>query len=54
MWAKKPMDVLIPVANCLQDGVQNNKDINEILSEAIQVAETGMQSTKDLLATKGF
>ena len=50
---KTMMDVLIPVANCLQDGVQNNKDINEILSEAIQVAETGMQSTKDLLATKG-
>ena len=50
---KTMMDVLIPVANCLQDGVQNNKDINEILSEAIQVAEKGMQSTKDLLATKG-
>ena len=50
---KTMMHVLIPVANCLQDGVQNNKDINEILSEAIQVAETGMQSTKDLLATKG-
>ena len=50
---KTMMDVLIPVANCLQDGVQNNKDVNEILSEAIQVAETGMQSTKDLLATKG-
>ena len=50
---KTMMDVLIPVSNCLQDGVQNNKDINEILSEAIQVAETGMQSTKDLLATKG-
>ena len=50
---KTMMDVLIPVANCLQDGVQNNKDINEILSEAVQVAEKGMQSTKDLLATKG-
>ena len=50
---KSMMDVLIPVANCLQDGVQNNKAINEILSEAIQVAEKGMQSTKDLLATKG-
>ena len=50
---KTMMDVLIPVANCLQDGVQKNKDINEILSEAVQVAEKGMQSTKDLLATKG-
>ena len=50
---KTMMDVLIPVANCLQDGVQNNKDINEILTEAVQVAEKGMLSTKDLLATKG-
>ena len=50
---KTMMDVLIPVANCLQDGVQNNKDINEILTEVVQVAEKGMLSTKDLLATKG-
>ena len=50
---KTMMDVLIPVANCLQDGVQNNRKINEILTEAIQVAEKGMLSTKDLLATKG-
>ena len=50
---KTMMDVLIPVANCLQDGVQNNKEINEILTEAVQVAEKGMLSTKDLLATKG-
>jgi dihydroxyacetone kinase-like protein len=50
---KTMMDVLIPVANCLQEGVQNNKDINEILTEAIQIAENGMLSTKDLLATKG-
>ena len=50
---KTMMDVLIPVANCLKDGVQNNKVINEILTEAVQVAEKGMLSTKDLLATKG-
>jgi len=50
---KTMMDVLIPVANCLKDGVQNNKEINEILIEAVQVAEKGMLSTKDLLATKG-
>ena len=50
---KTMMDVLIPVANCLQDGIQNNRDINEILTEAVKVAEDGMLSTKDLLATKG-
>jgi len=43
---KTMMDVLIPVANCLQDGVQNNKEINEILTEAVQVAEKGILSTK--------
>jgi len=44
---------LIPVANCLRDGVQNNKNVDKILTEAVQVAEKGMLSTKDLLATKG-
>ena len=35
------------------NGISFEKLVNEILSEAVQVAETGMQSTKDLLATKG-
>jgi len=50
---KTMMDVLIPVANCLTKGLEENKDKREILSEAIDVAESGMLSTKDLLATKG-
>ena len=50
---KTMMDVLIPVSNCLKKGVEENKDKNEILSEAIDIAEKGMLSTKDLLATKG-
>ena len=50
---KTMMDVLIPVANCLKKGLEENKDKNEILSEAIDVAEKGMLFTKDLLATKG-
>ncbi len=50
---KTMMDVLIPVANCLKKGLEENKDKREILSEAIDVAESGMLSTKDLLATKG-
>ena len=50
---KTMMDVLIPVANCLKKGLEENKDKREILSEAIDIAETGMLSTKDLLATKG-
>ena len=50
---KTMMDVLIPVSNCLKKGVEDNKDVKEILREAIEVAEKGMFSTKDLLATKG-
>ena len=50
---KTMMDVLIPVSNCLKKGVEEDKDLKEILKEAAEVAEKGMFSTKDLLATKG-
>ena len=50
---KTMMDVLIPVANCLKQGVESNKELNDIMKEAVEVAEKGMLSTKDLLATKG-
>ena len=50
---KTMMDVLIPVANCLKQGIENKKDLKNLMSEAIKVAEKGMLSTKDLLATKG-
>ena len=50
---KTMMDVLIPVANCLKQGVEKKKDLKDLMREAIEVAEKGMLSTKDLLATKG-
>ena len=50
---KTMMDVLIPVANGLKQGVQKNKDLKSLMREAIETAEKGMLSTKDLLATKG-
>ena len=50
---KTMMDVLIPVANCLQKGMEGNQDLNSVLQEAVEKAEKGMLSTKDLLATKG-
>ena len=50
---KTMMDVLIPVANCLKHGVQKNKDLKSLMREAIETAELGMLSTRDLLATKG-
>ena len=50
---KTMMDVLIPVAYCLKQGVEKNKDLKDLMKEAIEEAEKGMLSTKDLLATKG-
>ena len=50
---KTMMDVLIPVANCLKQGIEKNKDLKDLMREAIETAEKGMLSTKNLLATKG-
>ena len=50
---KTMMDVLIPVANCLKQGVEKKKDLKDLMREAIEEAENGMLSTKNLLATKG-
>ena len=50
---KTMMDVLIPVANCLKQGVKNDKNLKELMRETIETAEKGMLSTKNLLATKG-
>ena len=50
---KTMMDVLIPVADCLKKGIQNNKNLKDLMREAIETAEKGMLSTKNLLATKG-
>ncbi len=50
---KTMMDVLIPVANCLKQGVEKKKDIKGLMREAIEEAEKGMLSTKNLIATKG-
>ena len=50
---KTMMDVLIPVANCLKEGVEKDIDLKDLMREAIEEAEKGMLSTKDLLATKG-
>ena len=50
---KTMMDVLIPVADCLKKGIQNNKNPKALMREAIETAEKGMLSTKNLLATKG-
>ena len=50
---KTMMDVLIPVADCLKLGIENDKDLRDLMRETIETAEKGMLSTKNLLATKG-
>ena len=50
---KTMMDVLIPVANCLKEGVEKDIDLKDIMRKTIETAEKGMLSTKNLLATKG-
>jgi dihydroxyacetone kinase-like protein len=50
---KTMMDVLIPVANCLKEGVEKDIDLKDLMRKTIEIAEKGMLSTKNLLATKG-
>ena len=50
---KTMMDVLIPVSEKLTELKDSGGDIKDGLSEVIKIAEERMQSTKDMLATKG-
>ncbi len=50
---KTMLDTLIPVSNGLVDDVKNNIQFKQALKNAKQYAISGMESTKDLLATKG-
>ncbi len=50
---KTMLDTLIPVANSLQTDVTNNTDFNQVLENIVHGAIKGMESTKDLIATKG-
>ena len=50
---KTMMDVLIPVANCLKEGVEKDIDLKDLMRKTIETAEKGMLSTKNLIATKG-
>ena len=50
---KTMLDTLIPVANSLNTDAENNIELSQALENAKQHAVAGMESTKDLLATKG-
>jgi len=49
---KTMLDVLIPVARVLQENA-SGVELADLLAEVKEVAQLGMQSTRDMLATKG-
>lgn len=50
---KTMLDVLVPVSNALKQDVAEGKALNELLDHLCAVAEAGVESTRDMLATKG-
>jgi dihydroxyacetone kinase-like protein len=50
---KTMLDVWIPVAQALKQDAETGKNLDFILRHAAQTAELGMESTRDMLATKG-
>lgn len=50
---KTMLDTLIPVANSLQADAANNAALSTALNNAKSAAIAGMESTKELIATKG-
>lgn len=50
---KTMLDVWVPVAETLKQTVAEGKDLNAILEQVCTTAEVGVESTRDMLATKG-
>ena len=50
---KTMLDTLIPVANSLVADAKSNAEFEQLLEHAVEQAIKGMESTKDLIATKG-
>lgn len=50
---KTMLDVLIPVADAFKQLAEQGKSTKEIASELKQVASNGLESTRNMLATKG-
>lgn len=50
---KTMLDVLIPVAAYLQQAVTDGVSLPEVLQHVSEVAITGMESTRDMIATRG-
>ncbi len=50
---KTMLDVLIPVAASLRQAAADSIALSEVLENIVRVAIAGMESTRDMLATKG-
>jgi len=50
---KTMLDVLIPVAASLRQDAADSVAISDVLKKVSKTAVTGMESTRDMLATKG-
>lgn len=50
---KTMLDVLIPVAESLRTSASSNITLTEVLNDVSRVAIAGMESTRDMVATKG-
>lgn len=50
---KTMLDTLIPAVASLQKSIDDNQSLEQSLNNMKQAAETGMLSTKEMLATKG-
>jgi dihydroxyacetone kinase-like protein len=50
---KTMLDVFIPVADYLRTAAENSVALPDVLANVSQVAIAGMESTRDMLATKG-
>ena len=50
---KTMLDVLVPVADALKQDAADGKQLSAILDHVCQVVETGVEATREMLATKG-
>ena len=50
---KTMLDVLVPVALALRDDAEAGKPLSALLDHLCDVAEIGVEATRDMLATKG-
>jgi dihydroxyacetone kinase-like protein len=50
---KTMLDVLIPAAQSLQKSAAAAQELKDVLAEVVNAAETGVEATRNMIATKG-